>query len=83
VIGTHSTQLWQQDSIGLITLITDTPNPDLVSVFPRTFSSQDDVPPADFEHNGSVQKQAATHNGPAGRVHQAGSRDRQEGNVEL
>jgi hypothetical protein len=63
VIGTHSTQLWQQDRIGLITLITDNPNPDLEPVFPRTSFSQDDVPPADFEHVGSAQKQTATQEG--------------------
>jgi hypothetical protein len=77
VIGTRSTQLWQQDKFGLITLITDILNPDRVSVFPRTFSSQHDELPADFEHDDWLE------NGPHRmRIQQAGSGDAQEGNVE-
>jgi hypothetical protein len=78
VIGTHSTELWQQDKFGLITLITDNPNPDRNSVFPRTFSSQDDVQWADFGHVDGLESRPQRR-----RTQQAGSREMQEGNVEL
>jgi hypothetical protein len=70
----------------LITLITDIPNPDRIPVFPRTFSSQDDVPPADFGHDHGLesrpQRARSSRQDLAGMGQQAGPGETQEGNVE-